>query len=116
MRLANGANYLALQIAASANVIDDLVRYRIEQQTIYGEIATLHIFLRGVGVADRIGMAPIGVSHVAAISRDFNTNRLLVRLPHHDEDHPKLRTNGNSLREKRYHFIWTRAGCDEAEG
>src|SRR4051812_28837899 len=112
VRLADGADDLALQIGSPPDVIDDFVRYGVKQQTIYGEVATLHIFLRGVGVPDGIGMTPIGVSNVAAIGRDFNMNRLLVRLLHHDEDHPKLRTNGNRFGEKGHHVFGTSAGCD----
>ena len=43
----------------------------IEQQAVDGEVAALHVFARGFGVADLVGVAAIGVDAVSAEGCDL---------------------------------------------
>src|SRR5580704_2132160 len=64
--IANGSNDPVLQILLPPDEIQDLVRVRIEQQAIDGEIAALNIFLRIFAEANLVGMTAVAVSDVAA--------------------------------------------------
>ena len=57
--IADGADDFGVEIAASADEVEDLVGERIEQQAVDGEVAALDIFLWSFAEADLVRMAAI---------------------------------------------------------
>src|SRR5438874_130515 len=63
---ADGADDSRLEVLAPANEVQHLVGNGVKQHSVDAEIASLHVFLRALAVANMVGMAPIAVAHVAA--------------------------------------------------
>src|SRR5580658_10464925 len=72
VRIADGSDDSGFEILASANEIQNLVRDRIEQQAVDGEIAAFDIFSRILAETNLVGMTSVAVSDVAAKGGDFN--------------------------------------------
>ena len=80
---ADGANDAGIEIRYAAYIVDDGraeiagAAQRVEEQAVDGEVAALHVFLGSVGVANRIGMAAVGICAIGAEGRHFG-DRLLA--------------------------------------
>src|SRR5208282_5115434 len=113
---ANGANDSCAQIVAPAHEIEDFVRFRIEQQSIDRKIAALHILLRGARVDDAIGMPAVRIADVRAKRCDFDLCVVSVARLACDDDYAKLRTHGQTAREKLLDAVRRGIGRDVVVG
>ena len=134
--IADSADNAGVQIVFAADEIQNFVGERIKQQPIDGEIATLHILLRIAAEANLIWMAPIAVSHIAAKSRNFNTEFMLVategmlfsvcllafshcgalRLRKRHQHNPELRPDGVGFRKNAHDVIRSSIGRNVVVG
>ena len=74
-RIADGADDFGSQILLPADVVENFVRYGIEQQAVDSEVAALDIFPSALAEAHPIGVTAVAVADVRTESGDFNTAR-----------------------------------------
>src|SRR5690242_2295210 len=70
--IANRANYMSLEILATADEIQDFIVDGIEQKAVDGEVAPLDVFLRRLAEANFVRMAAIAVTDVASKCGNLN--------------------------------------------
>src|ERR1700723_1604789 len=76
LRITDSSNDSRIEVFASANVIQNLVRDWIKQQSIDREIAAFDIFTRIFAEKNFIGMAPVAISDVTTKRGHLNHVRL----------------------------------------
>ena len=94
MRFTNSAEDFVAKIVLAANIIDDGLLDRVEEQTIDREIAALGVLFGGCK-ADAFGTASVGVLQVGPEGRDFD-----LALPQPDQNHPERLSHRLCIREK----------------
>ena len=94
-RVTNGPDDSRAQIFAAANEVKHFSVRRVHQQSIYGEVAPLHVLLRAARINHMIRVASIGVAHVRTKSGDFNL-RAFSRNNHDSEFRAYRQTAGKS--------------------
>ena len=101
LRISDGAYDASIEVRASANKIEHLIRRRIEQQRIDREVAPTHIraWLRLEFHA--FGMTSIEVLQIAAKCRDFYLHTIFAHK--HDAE---VRADLSGIRKQRQQFLW----------
>lgn len=103
-RLADGADGFRLDVRAPANEVQRLVRDRVVEKAVDGEVAPLGVLLRR-RERDRRRMAAVDVRVVGAECGDLDLVAVL-----HDDDDSELRADLDGAREERRDLLRPRAG------
>ena len=96
--VADGAEGFGLQVGLAADEVDELVRDRIVEHAVDGEVAAVGVFL-GRGEGDHLGTASVDVFVVGAEGGDFEGAAVL-----HDEDDAEMGADGLGVGEKFLHL------------
>src|SRR5882724_2691651 len=75
-RIADRADDFSAKIVLAANVVENLVVHRIEQQAIDGKVAALDILLRAVAETNLVGVAAVRIAPVRTESSNFDAASL----------------------------------------
>ncbi len=105
LRIADGAQDFRFQIGLAADVVDELVRGRVEEHAVDGEVAALRVFLRRGG-RDGHGMPAVHVGAVLAEHRDLEK---FLALAHADDAERLADEIGHAPGEEVLHFLRRRA-------
>jgi hypothetical protein len=127
-RAANGANDAGIEIGEAANIVQNRIAkgFRIadalsqkaaaahwaqgiEQETVDGEVAALHVFFGGVRIAHSVGMAAVCIGQVRAEGRDLDDEACAARL-RRNQNHAEMRAHGEGAREHLQHHVRRRTG------
>ncbi len=106
MGFSDGSEEFGLEIVASADVVDQFVPKRVEEEAVDRKVPALGVFFRR-GESDRFGAASIDIEAIRAKGGDLKFG---TRFEH--ADNSKLRAHGDGAREKRLHLFGPRVGGD----
>jgi hypothetical protein len=100
--ITDGSDAPGFEVLLSTHEVEHLVIYRIEQQTVDGEVAALNVFAWISGEADLVGMTAVRVADVGSKGGDLNgvaLTRGTLFFRDRDEDNSELCADCVSLGE-----------------
>src|SRR5260370_26596146 len=103
----DGADDSCGKIGPAADEVEDLAGVMEHEKAVDGEIATLHVFFRRLGIDDLVGMAAVGIADIGAEGGDFDPEGIVA-----DEDDTELRADIEAVWEKSENFLWSGVGGD----
>src|SRR6476646_5960947 len=109
MRVADGANDVALKIVKTADIVENFFALRIQQQTVDGEVTALHIKPGFSRELDLIGMAAIRISTVTAVRGHLDgvvvAGPVWTVLANRHQHHAELGAHGVGKREEPHYVL-----------